>query len=116
MPQYEKQPLSRAGGVIVKGDPIEKETSRGKVVEFTIIQDSSTSERDENGKWQSDSEFVDVAVWGDKLRAQVLEHLYKGSRVFVAGAGTPKGQYNEKINARRVQLLTDLPASSDADF
>lgn len=81
-------PLQQAIGN-VGGDPKEYDTKVGPVCRFSLARPTGYGDDAPPPRW------LDVAVFNDEIRAQVMEKVRKGSRIAVEGTIT-EGSYEGK--------------------
>lgn len=90
--------LTHIVGIVVKQDPIKRETSKGNVVKFTL--------RKTNSYEKNDSSFVDVAIWKEELQPVVLSSVYRGQHIVVEGYyKEATGDYYPSVTAFRVGIV-----------
>lgn len=114
----DRSPLTQIVGGVGR-EPITKSTSKGDVVEFSVAQSDGFGD-DAKTTW------YDVSVWNEGLQAAILDSkngIRKGSVVAINGVVKPQGQYNPKISAVQIGIVTFFDRSkaapqqsSDDDF
>jgi len=83
-------------------DPENFESSKGPGTRFSVARPMGYGDDAPPPRW------IDVAVWNEEIRAQVMAQVRKGTRVYVEGTITEseyQGKPQYRMNAARVGLV-----------
>ena len=103
-------------------DPEMRYTPSGQAVtQFSVA--TNRNFRDQQGEWQSETEWFRVVVWGDQGE-RVAEYLRKGHKVYVEGRlqtrqwedQSGNKRYTTELIANRVQSLERRDREGDPPF
>jgi single-strand DNA-binding protein len=103
-------------------DPEMRYTPGGQAVtQFSVA--TNRNFRDQQGEWQSETEWFRVVVWGDQGE-RVAEYLRKGHKVYVEGRiqtrqwedQSGNKRYTTELIANRAQSLERRDREGDAPF
>jgi single-strand DNA-binding protein len=92
-------------------DPEMRYTPSGQAVtQFTVA--TNRNYRDQQGEWQSETEWFRVVVWGQQAE-RTAERLRKGNKVYVEGRIQTR-QWEDQSGAKR--YTTELIANQDSSL
>jgi single-strand DNA-binding protein len=103
-------------------DPEMRYTPSGQAVtQFTVA--TNRNYRDQQGEWQSETEWFRVVVWGQQAE-RTAERLRKGNKVYVEGRiqtrqwedQTGNKRYTTELIANQVSSLERRDRDEDAPF
>ncbi|MBX3029097.1 MAG: single-stranded DNA-binding protein [Chloroflexi bacterium] len=103
-------------------DPEMRYTPSGQAVtQFTVA--TNRNYRDQQGEWQSETEWFRVVVWGQQAE-RTAERLRKGNKVYVEGRiqtrqwedQTGNKRYTTELIANQVTSLERRDRDEDAPF
>ncbi|HIP93092.1 MAG TPA: single-stranded DNA-binding protein [Desulfurobacteriaceae bacterium] len=100
-------------GRIVRDAELSYTSSGSPYTRFSLVTSRYYKKKEENN-FQEESTFVDVVIWGNQAE-RVIEHLTKGTSVFVEGRlrsfKTEKGYYKVEVVCEKIQIISSKSKS-----